>query len=260
MILDVFKPGLFRGAGVLVTGAAGGIGAGIARGFAALGARVAIADINEDGLDALGSEAPDSYVALAGDLLSEGAEDRLFARAVAALGRVDVLVNNAGRSWAVNTEDIDEARTRELIRLNLEAVLFLSRAFIRHARERGGGGTILQISSTAGIAGFQRRAVYTSTKFALIGLTRTLALDHAREGIRVNAILPHVVETEMFRTVAKESEIDLWRAGIPAGRFATTEEIAGLAAFLASPAGAYLTGGSYLVDGGAMAGPYGGEA
>ena len=91
-------------------------------------------------------------------------------------GAIHVLVNNAGRSWGVATEDIDEARTQEVIELNLKSVLFLSRRLVLHARGRGGGGSILQISSTAGITGFQRRAVYTATKFGVIGLTKVLAL------------------------------------------------------------------------------------
>ena len=94
----------------------------------------------------------------------------------------------------------------------------------------------------------------------MIGLTKVLALDHAREGIRVNAILPHVVETDMFRTIAKPEEMKLWQSGIPMGRFASVEEVAALVIFLSSPAAAYLTGGLYPVDGGAMAGPFGGSA
>jgi NAD(P)-dependent dehydrogenase (short-subunit alcohol dehydrogenase family) len=147
-----------------------------------------------------------------------------------------------------------------LIELNLKSVLFLSKRFVAHARARSAGGSIVQISSTAGIVGFERRAVYSATKFAVIGLMKVLALDHARDGIRVNAVLPHVVETDMFHKTAKSSEIDLWRAGIPMGRFATTEDIGALVAFLCSPAAAYLTGGVYPVDGGAMAGPFGGDA
>jgi NAD(P)-dependent dehydrogenase (short-subunit alcohol dehydrogenase family) len=127
-----------------------------------------------------------------------------------------------------------------------------------HARERGGGGSIVQISSTAGILGYERRTVYCATKFAVIGLTKAMAIEHAKEGLRVNAVLPHVVETEMFRTIAKPDEIELWRAGIPMGRFATVEDIGALVVFLCSPAAAYLTGGVYPVDGGATAGPYGG--
>ena len=131
---------------------------------------------------------------------------------------------------------------------------------IAHARERSGGGAIIQISSTAGIVGFERRAVYCATKFAVIGLTKVLALDHGRDGIRVNAVLPHVVETDMFHKTASSQEVDLWRTGIPMGRLATVEDIGALVMFLCSPAASYLTGGVYPVDGGAMAGPFGGDA
>jgi NAD(P)-dependent dehydrogenase (short-subunit alcohol dehydrogenase family) len=259
MIGATFRTNLFADRGVLVTGAAGGIGTGIAKAFAALGARVIVADIDRERLEGLvaGSSAMTS---VGGDLSQPGTVDLIFDQALAAAGRIDVLVNNAGRSWGVSTEEITEAGTQELIEINLKSVLFLSRRLVMHARERRGGGSIIQISSTAGIAGFGRRAVYSATKFAVVGLTKVLALDHAREGIRVNAILPHVVETDMFRAVARREEIELWRAGIPMGRFASVEDVAALVVFLSSPAAAYLTGGVYLVDGGAMAGPYGDAA
>jgi NAD(P)-dependent dehydrogenase (short-subunit alcohol dehydrogenase family) len=256
MPLDAFRPDLFAGKGVLVTGAAGGIGSGIASAFAGLGARVVVTDVDRKGLER--KVQTSRMLAIDGDLSVPGTAEKVFEEAVSATGRIDVLINNAGRSWAVRTEDITEERTQELIEINLKSVLFLSRRFVTHARERQGGGSIIQISSTAGLVGFERRAVYTATKFAVIGLTKVLALDHAREDIRVNAILPHVVETEMFRTIAKREEIELWRAGIPMGRFASIEDVAALAVFLSSPASAYLTGGAYAVDGGAMAGPYGG--
>jgi len=263
MISETFVPRLFAGQGVLVTGAAGGIGAGIARAFADLGARVIATDIDCGRLEAQVRAASDlcgKMTAVAGDLSEPETVDRIFDQALSAAGRIDVLVNNAGRSWGVATEDITDKRTQELIDLNLKSVLFLSRRFVLHARERTGGGSIVQISSTAGIVGFERRAVYTATKFGVIGLTKVLALDHAREGIRVNAILPHVVETDMFRTIANPEEMKLWQSGIPMGRFASVEEVAALVIFLSSPAAAYLTGGLYPVDGGAMAGPFGGSA
>jgi NAD(P)-dependent dehydrogenase (short-subunit alcohol dehydrogenase family) len=261
MITSTFQPRLFAGHGVLVTGAAGGIGAGIAKAFAALGAHVIVTDIDAKRLDdqvAAAAGLTGVMTPIAEDLSKSGGAERLFDQALAATERIDVLVNNAGRSWGVKTEDITEARTQDLIEINLKSVLFLSRRFVIHSRERTGGGSIIQISSTAGIAGFERRAVYSATKSAVIGLTKVLALDHARENIRVNAILPHVVDTPMFRTTAKSQEIELWQAGIPMGRFASVEDVAALAVFLSSPAAAYLTGGIYPVDGGAMAGPYGG--
>jgi NAD(P)-dependent dehydrogenase (short-subunit alcohol dehydrogenase family) len=263
MITATFAERLFEGKTALITGAAGGIGAGIARSFASLGARVLLQDKDRDGLMRMATELVGTrggVTSLDGDLSVPGVAESIFDRALEAGGRVDFLVNNAGRSSAATTQEITEATAQSLIELNLKSVIFLSKRFVAHARERQGGGCIIQISSTAGIVGFERRAVYTATKFAVIGLTKVLALDHARDGIRVNAVLPHVVETEMFFRTAKTEEADLWRAGIPMGRFATTEDVGALVMFLCSPAASYLTGGVYPVDGGAMAGPFGGEA
>ncbi len=256
MSIETFRPDLFVNKTALVTGAGRGIGAGIAKAFAELGARVIHHDIDGDALGERLRSSPQDCVT--GDLAAHGVAEAIFADALARAGRIDILINNAGRSWAVETKDIEPQRTQELIELNLKSVLALSRCFAIHARQRGGGGSIVQISSTAGILGYQRRTVYCATKFAVIGMTKAMALEHAREGLRVNAVLPHVVETEMFRMIAKPEEIALWRAGIPMDRFATVEDVGALCVFLCSPAAAYLTGGVYPVDGGAMAGPYGG--
>jgi NAD(P)-dependent dehydrogenase (short-subunit alcohol dehydrogenase family) len=262
MIGTIFRDGIFDRQGALVTGAARGIGAGIATALARLGAQVVLHDIDAVGLRRTRDEilaSGGSATTVEADLSSPGAAEDVFARALAEAGALHILVNNAGRSWAVATADIEPVRTQELIELNLKSVLTLSQHFVAHAFQRGGGGSIVQISSTAGVTGFQRRAVYCATKFGVVGLTRVLALDHARDGIRVNAVLPHVVETDMFRTIAEPEEVRTWREGIPMGRFATVEDVANLVVFLCSPAGSYLTGGTYPVDGGMMAGPFGGE-
>ena len=261
--MDTFNKSLFEGKTALITGSANGIGAGIARCFVALGATVVLHDVDAVALDRMSQElryAKGGVRAIIGDLAKPGEADAVFDGALRAGSRVDFLVNNAGRSSASTTLEIVEQDIQPLIELNLKSVLLLSKRYVAHATERKGGGAIIQISSTAGIVGFERRAVYSATKFAVIGLTKVLALDHARDGIRVNAVLPHVVETDMFLRTAKPDEADLWRAGIPMGRFATTDDVAALVMFLCSPAAAYLTGGVYPVDGGAMAGPFGGAA
>jgi NAD(P)-dependent dehydrogenase (short-subunit alcohol dehydrogenase family) len=263
MIMETFNRALFEGKTALVTGAANGIGAGVARCFAALGASVLLQDIDMTGLERMSRElasAKGDVRVLAGDLSQPGVADAVFDEALRTNDRIDFLINNAGRSSAVTTLEIAEANTQPLIELNLKSVMFLSKRLIAHARERSGGGAIIQMASTAGIVGFERRAVYCATKFAVIGLTKVLALDHARDGIRVNAVLPHVVETGMFQKTASSHEADHWETGIPMGRFATVEDVGALVMFLCSPAASYLTGGVYPVDGGAMAGPFGGDA
>lgn len=260
MTAKTFSDGLFRGKVALVTGAAGGIGAGIAQAFADLGAHVIMQDIDLDTLrrtaEAIG-RTDTKITALNGDLSLKGTADAVFDQAIEVHGRVDFLINNAGQSWGVTTNSITPDRTHALIELNLNSVLWLSKRFITEAIRRGAGGSIVQVSSTAGVTGFQRRAVYCATKFGVVGLTKVLALDHARDNIRVNAVLPHVVETEMFRNVASPSDAANWKSAIPMGRFAQVEDVASLVMFLCSPAAVYLTGGLYPVDGGAMAGVFG---
>ncbi|MDY0883582.1 SDR family NAD(P)-dependent oxidoreductase [Dongia soli] len=263
MIGETFNNDLYRGKVALVTGAATGIGAGIAFEFAKLGANVILHDLDLERLSNVAEKIARLGVTatrIGGDLALPGVAEKLFDQALAAHPRIDILVNNAGRSWGVETNDISADRTNELMELNVNSVLWLSKRFIMHAQARGGGGSIIQISSTAGITGFQRRAVYCASKFGVIGLTKVLALDHARDNIRINAILPHVVETDMFRTVATPQDSANWKAAIPMGRFAQVEDVANLVMFLCSPAASYLTGGLYPVDGGAMAGPFGADA
>ena len=262
MIAETFRHDLFAGKTALVTGAARGIGRGIAAAVARLGATVVLTDVLEKELEHAVetiNRAGGRASAAPGDLTRAETAERVFQAAIDWGGRVDFLINNAGRSWNVDTAEIDEDTTQLLIELNFKSVVRLARAYVSHARRRDGGGAIVQIASTAGVAGFERRAVYGGTKFAVIGLTKVLALDHARDGITVNAVLPHVVDTEMFRDVAKPEEAARWRAGIPMGRFATVEDVAATVVFLCSPAANYLTGGVYPVDGGFLAGPYGSD-
>lgn len=252
-----FREDLFKGQTVLVTGGGRGIGAGIADAFAACGARIALHDVDQASVEAKAAEIRSlgpEVATFSGDLSRKGAAATLMEEVVARLSEVHVLINNAGRSWAVKTEDIDEHRAVELVELNQMAVLWLSKAFILHRRLFGGGGSIVQISSTAGVSGFANRAVYAATKHAIQGLTRVLAIDHGAEGIRVNSVLPHVIETPMFNSVASAAEGATWQSSIPMRRLGTPDDIAGAVLFLCSPAAAYITGSGLIVDGGAMAG------
>ena len=254
---STFRPDLFAGTGVLITGAARGIGAGIAEAFAETGARLALQDVDGEALAAAAERLRAKGTEIrtfTSDLTETGVASGLVEEAALALGPLEILVNNAGRSWAVDTADIGPAKAHELVELNQMAPLWLSQAFVVHRRRHNGGGSVIQISSTAGIAGFRSRAVYAATKHALQGLTRVLAIDHAPDGIRFNAILPHVIESPMFHAVARPEEAAAWSAGIPLRRLGTPEDVAGVALFLCSPAASYITGSSILVDGGAMSG------
>jgi NAD(P)-dependent dehydrogenase (short-subunit alcohol dehydrogenase family) len=255
--IAAFREDLFKGQTVLVTGGGRGIGAGIADAFAACGASVALHDVDQASVAAKAAEIRSLGTEVATfieDLSRKGAAAALMDAVIARMGEVHVLVNNAGRSWAVTTEDMDERRAEELVELNQMAVLWLSKAFILHRRSFGGGGSIVQISSTAGMSGFANRAVYAATKHAIQGLTRVLAIDHGAEGIRVNSVLPHVIETPMFNAVASAAEGATWQSSIPMRRLGTPDDIAGAVLFLCSPAAAYVTGSGLVVDGGAMAG------
>lgn len=257
MNASTYREDLFAGQGVLITGAARGIGAGIAEAFAETGARLAIQDIDANALEASAEQLRQKagqVATIPSDLCDQAAAAGLVDAAAADIGSVDILVNNAGRSWAVTTDKIDEPRARALVNLNQMAPLWICQSFIAHRRRQGSGGSIVQVSSTAGIVGFGSRAVYSATKHALQGLTRVLAIDHAADGIRVNAVLPHVIESPMFHAVARPEEAAAWRDGIPLQRLGTPGDVAGAVLFLCSPAAAYITGSSIVVDGGAMAG------
>ena len=260
--ISTFSDDLFAGKSVLVTGAGTGIGAGIAESFAAHGARVAVHDITEENAQetvAKVRNAGGSASAFGGDLAQHGVAQSLFESAVGEFGTLDLLVNNAGRSWNIDTEGTEPEGAARLVELDLMSVLWLSRGLILHLKERGAEGAIVQIASTTGIEGYSHRAVYCAAKAGVIGLARALALDHGRDGVRVNCISPFVIETpkvKLGRGVATTNELDSWLAAIPLGRIGTPADVAGLALFLCSPAAAYLTGGNYVIDGGGRAGFY----
>lgn len=254
---STFRRDLFAGVTVLVTGGGRGIGAGVAEAFADCGADLALHDVDEGALHARAESLRARGVDVKtfhADLARKGAAETLMAEVIDSAGQVHVLVNNAGCSWAVTTDEIDALKAESIVELNQMSVLWLCRSFVQHRKAHGGGGSIVQISSTAGVAGFSNRAVYAATKHAMQGLTRVLALDHGADGIRVNSILPHVIETPMFKSIASEGEAAHWSSSIPLRRLGTPDDIAGAALFLCSPAASYISSSSIIVDGGAMAG------
>jgi len=241
----------------LVTGATSGIGRATALRLARDGARVLVAGRDADragecaaAIEAAGGEAR-SFL---GDLGDPALCDAAVAAAVDAFGRLDVLANVAGvmrRGDAPATADAD---WRLLMTANVDAVFYLSRAAVRAMRE-GGGGSIVNLGSTAGLVGSAGLAAYCASKGAVIQLTRAMALDHAAEGIRVNAVCPGAVDTPMLvsghgAAVTAEEVHARSLAAIPQRRIPGPEEIAELIAFLAADASAHITGAAIPIDGG----------
>jgi 2-keto-3-deoxy-L-fuconate dehydrogenase len=237
----------FTGKGVLVTGAAGGIGASVVGKFRAEGAMVAVADRDVSGIEA--------EAHLPGNLLDAAYTNGLPAAARAALGRLDIVVNNAGvitRGPVTETSDEDWLLS---VGVNIEAPFRISRAAIPLLADAG-GGAIVNTASCWGLRPGPNHAVYCMTKAALASLTQCMGMDHAHQGVRVNAVAPNEVNTPMLRTGFVKRGFDpdtavaeLGRT-VPLGRIAEPEDIADVILFLASDDARYMCGSIVEVNGG----------
>jgi NAD(P)-dependent dehydrogenase (short-subunit alcohol dehydrogenase family) len=251
----------FRQSVVLVTGATSGIGAATARAFAGRGARVMLSGRSERrGRHVMGEIAAGGHEAsfLAGDVREAAFCRHLVDETVDRLGRLDVLVNNAGVSRPGTVEEIGEAEWRETLTVNLDAAFHLSRAAVP-VMKRQGGGAIVNIASDWGLVAGERAVAYCASKGALVQLTRAMALDHAREGIRINAVCPSETDTPMLDSGGAHDGVDpqerrrIYAEALPIGRIATPDEIARVVVFLASDDASFMTGAAVPVDGGATA-------
>lgn len=164
---------------------------------------------------------------------------------------VDVLVNSAGRNIPALLDEITPDRYAAVMAVNVEATLFVTQRAVERMRAGAKGGSIVSISSQMGHVGGPRRTLYCTSKWALEGMTKALALELAGAGIRVNTVAPTFVETELTATSLADPEFSAWVLGeIPLGRLGTVEEVAAAVAYLASPASSLTTGTSLVVDGG----------
>jgi NAD(P)-dependent dehydrogenase (short-subunit alcohol dehydrogenase family) len=240
----------------LVTGASRGIGRQAALTLAAAGASVVLAarsadDLAEVAAAARQAGAPDVLVAVT-DVLDEAAVQAAVEAAVEGTGRLDVVVNVAGgRRFTASVADTRTEGWEDLLDLNLRSVFFACKAAMPHL---SAGGSIVNLASIAGLSASPGLAGYGVAKAGVIALTRTLAVEAAPQGVRVNCLAPGWVRTELTRRMWSDPEISrALVAQVPLGRWAEVEELAGPLLLLASDAGSYITGATLVVDGGLLA-------
>ena len=242
----------FEGRVAIVTGAAEGLGFGIAQRLGGEGARVTVVDVNSglarQASDALARDGVSSEV-VTGDVGDEGTARRAAARSMARWGRIDILVNNAGigspvaRSWEMPVQEMDR-----IYRTNLRGVFSFCHHVVPHMLERD-YGRIVNVSSASGKEGVAGAVPYAATKAGVISLTKSVGLELAQTGIRVNCVTPGAFMTRLLERLTKE-RIDGMVSRIPMGRTGTVSEVAALVAWLASEECSYSTGAVFDVSGG----------
>ena len=248
-----------RGRVVIITGAAGGLGSALARGFALEGCRLFLTDKHESRLKAIMAELAGGGVTVAGetaDLMNVSQTQEVIENVFKTYGQIDILVNNAGISRAKAFWDLTEEDWDQMLAVNVKALFFATRAAAKHMLARG--GSIINIASVAGRLPRPTLMHYAASKAAVISITRSTALALAGNKIRVNAIAPGMMDTEMFHILSSDLEQTSSDSAagkpnlniIPLGRIAQPEEIAASAIFLAGDAAVYITGQTLNVCGG----------
>jgi NAD(P)-dependent dehydrogenase (short-subunit alcohol dehydrogenase family) len=246
----------------IVTGAGSGIGAAVARELAGLGANTTLIGRRIDPLNALRRElestTPGRPLARVADVTDGELVERVIRDASAVQGAPFVLVNNAGGAWSAAFMETDDAAWRSMLDVNLMGAVFCCRAVVPSMRAQG-EGRIVNMASTAGVVGYPYVSAYTAAKHALVGLTRSLALELSRDGIRVNALCPAYTDTEMLGAAAKraaertgrtEAEVRAKYASANAGgRLIEPAEVARVVGWLLRPEQAAVSGRAIVIDG-----------
>lgn len=248
----------------LITGASGGIGLAMSKRFIAEGAKVMLADIDEEALQKAVASLGEASAYVVADVSRAADNEAMVKRCQEQFGGLDIFVANAGiEGKIVPIPDYDEETFDKVMAVNVKGV-WLGLKYALPAIAARGGGSVVITSSLAGVIGAPGFSAYIASKHAVIGLARTAALEFADKGVRVNTINPGPVDTRMMRSIesmavggdaeAAAKAKDQFSAPIPLKRYATPEEIANLALFLASDESSYITGQIHLIDGGRRAG------
>ena len=240
--------GLLDGRVALVTGGAQGLGLAIAQRFTAEGATVVVADLDGDAA-AAAAEGLDGATSVRADVVDEDDVQAMVDHAVAAHGRLDVLVNNAGITRDKTLGKMTLAMFRQVVDVHLQGTWLGSRAAFAVMREQDGGGAIVNMSSVSGKVGNFGQTNYSAAKAGIVGMTKALAKEGARFDIRVNAVMPGLIRSAMTEAMPQEAW-DSKLADIPLGRAGEPEEVAAAALFLASDLSSYSTGTVVEVTGG----------
>jgi NAD(P)-dependent dehydrogenase (short-subunit alcohol dehydrogenase family) len=236
---------------VLVTGGAGGIGSATCRRFLEERARVVALDRDEAGLERLGVDLPGVERALA-DVTDPSEVDRAFDEVEERWGGLDVVINNAGISIRHDFLDIAVEEWQQVVDVVLHGVFYVAQRAARSMVARG-GGVIVNMGSTNALAGYHHYADYNAGKAGVLSLTRSMALELA-PAVRVNAVCPGFIMTPMQEAEYTPEMTARYEAKVPLGRLGTPEDVAALFAFLASDDASYITGATFVVDGGEIAG------
>lgn len=246
-----------EGKRAVVTGAGAGIGRSIALRLASEGARVALADVDEEAVEKVASEIDGETLVRRTDVTRAEEVEELVASAVEAWGGLEVMVNNAGVGVAATVVDTTEEDYERVMDVCVRGTLLGMKYAIPAIRDAG-GGSVINMSSVAALVGITDRAVYSAAKGAILSMTRAAAIDHVGEGVRVNCIAPGTVDTPWIDRITSgyddpEEARAKMQARQPHSRFVTPEEIAAMAAYLASDEAASCIGACMIVDGGVTA-------